>query len=293
MLLRRSIGEIIFEWFNYVFLTLLMVITVYPLLYVIFASLSDPAEYMAHTGFLLKPLGFNLDAYKMVMDNPMILRGYGNTLFVVIVGLAVNIFFTSLGAFALSRKSLAFRKPIMLFIVFTMFFNGGLIPFYLTVKGVGIANTLWALIIPQAISVFNLIIMRTAFEAIPDSLEESAKIDGANDMVVLFRIILPLSMPVVAVMLLYYGVSHWNSWFQAMIFLRDRSMYPLQLILRELLLQNEAASMASGSGASEIAMLSETLKHATIVVATVPILLVYPFLQKYFVKGALVGAIKG
>jgi len=293
MLLRRSIGEIIFEWFNYLFLTLLMVITIYPLLYVIFASLSDPAEYMAHQGFLLKPLGFNLDAYKMVMDNPMILRGYGNTLFVVVVGLAVNIFFTSLGAYALSRKSLKFRKPIMLFIVFTMFFNGGLIPFYLTVKGVGIANTLWALIIPQAISVFNLIIMRTAFEAIPDSLEESAKIDGANELVILFRIILPLSMPVVAVMLLYYGVSHWNSWFQAMIFLRDRSLYPLQLILRELLLQNEASNMASGSSAGDIAMLSETLKHATIVVATVPILLVYPFLQKYFVKGALVGAIKG
>ncbi|WP_079913457.1 carbohydrate ABC transporter permease [Paenibacillus sp. 32352] len=290
---RKKLGEIAFEWSNAVFLTLLMITTIYPLIYVIFASLSDPGEYMAHKGFLLKPLGFNWDAYKMVFDNPMILKGYGNTLFVGIIGLAFNIFFTSLGAYALSRKCLKFRKPIMLFIVFTMFFNGGLIPFYLTVKGLGITNTLWSLIIPQAISTFNLIIMKTSFEAIPDSLEESAKIDGANEFVILFRIILPLSMPVIAVMLLYYGVSHWNSWFNAMIFLRDRSLYPLQLILREILLQNEASNMASGSSASDIAMLSETLKHATIVVATVPILLVYPFLQKYFVKGALVGAIKG
>ncbi|WP_310226463.1 carbohydrate ABC transporter permease [Paenibacillus qinlingensis] len=291
--IRPSIGERSFDWSNAVFLTILMIVTIYPIIYVAFASLSDASQLMAYSGVLWKPLGFSLEAYKSVFANPMIIKGYGNTFFVVLVGLVLNILLTSLGAYALSRKSLQYRKQIMLFIVFTMFFSGGLIPFYLTVKGVGLNNTLWAIIIPHAINTFNLILMKTAFEAIPDALEESAKIDGANDFVILFRIILPLSMPVIAVMLLYYGVSHWNSWFHAMIFLQDRTLYPLQLILREILLQGEASSMTGGASAGDVAMLSATLKYATIIVATVPILLVYPFLQKYFVKGALIGAIKG
>ncbi|MDQ1912545.1 carbohydrate ABC transporter permease [Paenibacillus sp. GD4] len=290
---RPTLSERCFDATNALFLTLLMLVTVYPIIYVAFASVSDASLLMAFNGILWKPLGFSLDAYISVFENPMILKGYGNTFFVVLTGLVFNILLTSLGAYALSRKSLKYRKHLMLFIVFTMFFSGGLIPFYLTVKGVGLANTLWALIIPQAINTFNLILMKTAFEAIPDALEESAKMDGANDFVILFRIILPLSMPVIAVMLLYYGVSHWNSWFHALIFLQDRSMYPLQLILREILLQGEASSMAVGASATDVVMLSVTLKYATIIVATVPILLVYPFLQKYFVKGALIGAIKG
>ncbi|XOK64080.1 carbohydrate ABC transporter permease [Paenibacillus elgii] len=293
MLNRRTVSEKCFDTGNVVFLTLLMALTIYPIVYVAFASVSDAASLMAHKGMLWKPLGFSLEAYASVFNNPMILKGYGNTLFVVIVGLVFNLSLTAFGAYALSRKSLRYRKPLMLFIVFTMFFSGGLIPFYFTVKGIGLADSLWALIIPHAINTFNLIIMKTSFEAIPDSLEESAKIDGANDFVILFRIMLPLSMPVIAVMMLYYGVSHWNSWFHAMIFLQDRSLYPLQLVLREILLQGEASSMAVGATDSDVAMLSVTLKYATIIVATVPILLVYPFLQKYFVKGALVGAIKG
>jgi putative aldouronate transport system permease protein len=290
---QRSFGEVIFDALNYTLLAALTLVTMYPIIYVLFASMSDPTLYMQHTGILWKPLEFTLKAYGLVFDNPMILKGYMNTIFIVIVGLTLNIFLTSLGAYALSRKSLLYRNPLMLFIVFTMFFSGGLIPFYFTVKGLGLTNTLWALIIPQSISAFNLIIMRTAFAAVPDSLEESAKIDGANEFVILFRIMMPLCMPVIAVMLLYYGVSHWNAWFNALIFLRDRSLYPLQLILRELLLMNEASSMASGASEGDVAVLGETLKHATIIVATVPILLVYPFLQKYFVKGALIGAIKG
>lgn len=293
MLNRTTWLEKGFDALNMLFLIALMVVTIYPVLYVALASVSEAERMMGHNGLLLKPLGFTLGAYKSVFDNPMILRGYGNTFFVVIVGLVLNIALTAFGAYALSRKSLRYRKRIMLFIVFTMFFNGGLIPFYFTVKGVGLANSLWALIIPQAINTFNLILMKTAFEAIPDSLEESAKMDGAHDFIILFRIILPLSMPVVAVMMLYYGVSHWNSWFHAMIFLQDRSMYPLQLVLREILLQGEVSAMQGGATAGDIAMLSVTLKYATIIVATVPILLVYPFLQKYFVKGALIGAIKG
>ncbi|MGE7823892.1 carbohydrate ABC transporter permease [Paenibacillus sp. NPDC093718] len=290
---NRSVGEKLFDVFNYVLLTVITLCTLYPLIYVLFASLSDPTRYMQHSGILWKPLDITFNAYRLVFDNPMIIQGYLNTFLIVSGGLVLNITLTAFGAYALSRKGLRYRKQLMLFIVFTMFFSGGLIPLYFTVKGLELTNTLWSLIIPQAISAFNLIIMRTAFEAVPDSLEESAKIDGANEFVILYRIMMPLCMPVIAVMLLYYGVSHWNSWFQAMIYLQDRSLYPLQLVLRELLLLNDASSMASGASGGEVAVIGETLKHATIIVATVPILLVYPFLQKYFVKGALIGAIKG
>jgi putative aldouronate transport system permease protein len=260
---------------------------------VAFASFSEPALMMAHKGILWKPLGFSLETYGAVFSNPMILLGYRNTLFIVIVGVALNLLLTSFAAYALSRKTLQYRKQLTLFIVFTMFFSGGLIPFYLLVRGLGITDTLWALILPTAISAFNFIIMRTSFEAVPDALEESAKIDGANDFGILFRIFLPLCKPALAVVGLYYGVSHWNSWFNAMIFLQDRSLYPLQLILREILIIGDANSMAEGASQDEIIILGETLKYATIMVATLPIFLVYPLLQKYFVKGALIGAIKG
>lgn len=293
MAIKISATSKVFDVFNFLFLSLLMVITIYPILHVAFASISDGVELMAHTGLLLRPLGFSIDGYKRVLENPMITSGYINTLYIVIVGVMVNIFLTSLGAYALSRKSLYYRKNITLFIVFTMYFHGGLIPFYLTVKDFGLYNNLWALIIPGAISTYNLIIMRSSFQGIPDSLEESAKIDGANDFVILFRIILPLSKAVIAVMVLYYGVSHWNSWFHAMIFLRDRKLFPLQVVLREILLQNDAAGMAADSNSAEFVHVSETIKYATIMVATLPILFVYPFLQKYFVKGVMVGAIKG
>lgn len=291
--MRVSLGEHIFVVCNTLFLSALMIVTMYPILYVAFASFSEPALMMAHKGILWKPLGFSLETYEAVFSNPMILLGYRNTLFIVIVGVALNLLLTSFAAYALSRKTLQYRKQLTLLIVFTMFFSGGLIPFYLLVRGLGITDTLWALILPTAISAFNLIIMRTSFEAVPDALEESAKIDGANDFGILFRIFLPLCKPVLAVVGLYYGVSHWNSWFNAMIFLQDRSLYPLQLILREILIIGDANSMAEGASQDEIIILGETLKYATIMVATLPIFLVYPLLQKYFVKGALIGAIKG
>ncbi|MCR8636458.1 carbohydrate ABC transporter permease [Paenibacillus radicis (ex Xue et al. 2023)] len=288
-----TFGERIFDVFNVIALSLLMLVTLYPIYYVAISSISNPTELMAHKGMIWVPQGLSLKAYSMVFDNPMILKGYGNTLFIVIVGLLFNLTLTAFGAYALSRKGLYYRKQLTLFIIFTMFFSGGLIPYYLTVKGLGLTNTVWALIIPQAINTFNLIIMRTTFQAIPDSLEESAKIDGANDFVILFRIIIPISLPIMAVMILYYGVSHWNSWFNAMIFLRNRELFPLQLILREILISGETAGMVTGAESGDMVMLAETLKYATIMIATLPILFVYPFLQKYFVKGALLGAIKG
>lgn len=294
MVIKRTLGDRVFDIFNYVLLIFLMVITLYPFLYVVFASLSSPEELARNTGLLIKPLGFSSGAYTAVLKNPMIVVGYKNTLFYVIVGTCYNIIMTALGAYGLSRKKFFWKKYILGMIVFTMFFGGGLIPSFLLVKGIGLYNTVWALIIPGAISTMNLIIMKTSFEGIPDSLEESAKIDGANDIAILFKIVLPLSMPVIAVMILYYGVGHWNSWFGALIYLRNKNLYPLQLVLREILISSSMNEMLQGtSNDTDKQFLSETIKHATIIVATLPILLVYPFLQKYFVKGVMIGALKG
>ncbi len=292
MRIKNKIGERIFNVFNILLMIVLMILCLYPFLYVVFASISDPTAVVQHRGLLLWPIGFNPGAYGMVFDNPMILIGYANTLFYVVVGTTINIILTSLGAYGLSRGNVMLKNPIMFLITFTMFFSGGLIPIYLLVMGVGMLNTRWALVIPNAINAYNLIIMRTSFGSVPVSLEESAKIDGANDFTVLFRIILPLSMPVVAVMILFYGVGHWNAWFNAMIYLRKRELYPLQLILREILIANSTDSMMTSVSTMDKEPIGETIKYATIVVATLPILFIYPFLQKYFVQGVMIGAIK-
>ncbi|MFK7691143.1 carbohydrate ABC transporter permease [Paenibacillus sp. HJGM_3] len=290
---RQSFGEKVFDVVIYSILTVMVVITLYPLLYVAFASLSNAGQLVEHRGFLFKPLGFSIEAYRAVFKNPGILTGYRNTLFIMFFGVLVNLFMTSLGAYVLSRKNVMLNKLFIMVIVFTMFFNGGLIPFYLVVKGVGLLDSLWATILPFAISTFNLIIMRTAFQAVPDSLEESAKIDGANHFTILFRIVLPLSMPVIAVMILYYAVDKWNGWFYASIFLKNTDLYPLQLTLRQILIANSTDSMATDASAADRFQIGETIKYATIMVATLPILAVYPFVQKYFVKGVMVGALKG
>jgi putative aldouronate transport system permease protein len=293
--MRREFGltDTIFGWIVYAILIVLIVVTLYPLLYVAFASFSDASRLVAHQGFLFAPLGFSLEAYRSVIKNPGILTGYGNTLFILFFGVIVNLIFTGLGAYVLSRKNVLWNRFFMIVIVITMFISGGLIPFYLVVRGVGLIDSLWSTIIPFAINTFNLIIMRTAFQAIPESLEESAKIDGANHFTILTRIVIPLSMPVIAVMILYYAVDKWNGWFYASIFLKDHKLYPLQLVLREILIANSTDSMATDASAADHFQIGETIKYATIMVATVPILCVYPFLQKYFAKGALIGALKG
>ncbi|WDH82370.1 carbohydrate ABC transporter permease [Paenibacillus urinalis] len=283
----------IFDLINYTFLLLLVTATLYPLLYVLFASFSDAAKLLQNDGILWRPLGFNLDAYRSVLANPGIGLGFRNTLFIVVVGVTVNLLMTSLGAYVLSRKNVMWNKVFMFLIVFTMFFSGGLIPLYLVVKGVGLLDSLWSTIIPFSISTFNLIIMRTAFMGIPDSLEESAKIDRANHFTILFRIIIPLSMPVIAVMILYYAVDKWNGWFYASVFIKSRELFPLQLVLREILIANSTDSMSTGASAGDRFQIGETIKYATIIVATVPILCVYPFVQRFFVKGVMVGSLKG
>lgn len=292
MKIKKSKGERAFQVFNYAFLTLIMLVCLYPVWYVAVASFSNSNALTQHSGLLFRPIGFSVDAYKKVFQNPMIGKGYLNTLFILIIGVFLDLVMTSLGAYFLSRKRVMFKKPIMLFIVFTMFFSGGMIPFYINLKELHLTNTLWGLIIPFMITTSNLIILRTSFESIPESLIEAAQIDGAGHIRILTTIVLPLSKAMLAVMVLYYGVSIWNSWFWASAILRNREMYPLQIILREILLSNDTSSMTAGASATDTEAIGMTIKYATIMVATVPILCVYPFLQKYFTKGTMVGAVK-
>lgn len=285
----------LFDVFNVAFMLLLIPIMLYPIWHVVMASFSDSALLTGHTGLILKPRGFSTASYKLMAKNPMIFRGYLNTIFVVVAGVCLNIAFTSLAAYCLSRKGLYWQKPLMMMMVFTMYFSGGLIPVYLTnTQMYHLTNSYWSLILPGLISTYNLIIMRTSFMALPDSLEESAKLDGAGAIRILISIVIPLSMPVIAVMTLYYAVGHWNAWFDASIYIKTREKFPLQLILREILIINDTNSMTQGSAdASDQMAIGATVKYAVIVVSTVPILCVYPFLQKYFQKGVMIGAVKG
>lgn len=295
MIYKKSIGSRIFDLFNYLFMLGVIVVTVYPMFYVLVCSLSDSSSLIGTRGLILFPKGFNIAAYAAVFGNPNIFSGYRVTLFVVVVGTVLSVAATAIGAFLITRKSFRIRKVLSYMMVFTMYFSGGMIPKYLMVyKWLHLGDSVWALILPVMISTYNLLIMKANFAALPDSLEEAAKIDGANDILILFRIILPLSMPVIAVMFLYYGVGYWNSWFTAMMYLRTRAKFPLQLILREILLSNDVTSMdTGGASAGDRYLIGESLKYATIVVATVPILCLYPFIQKYFVKGIMIGAVKG
>lgn len=291
---QKTLGGRAFDVFNILFMILMVFICVYPFYYVIMCSMSDSNLLVGDRGLMLLPKGFSTAAYEAVLKNPNIYTGYKSTLFVLICGTVLNILFTSLGAFLVTRTKFFLAKPMMLMMIFTMYFGGGMIPTYLLIsRTLALRDSLWALILPSAISTYNLIIMKTQFMSIPASLEESAKLDGANDILVLFRIILPLSLPTIAVMVLFYGVAHWNAWFGALLYIDTREKYPLQLVLREILLLNSMDDMMVGERGSSRAAVSESIKYATIIVATLPILVVYPFIQKYFVKGVMVGAVKG
>ena len=282
--IRIPLGERIFYIADDILMILLCVIILIHLLHVVAGSFSDGASYMAHSGLLFWPIKPTVAAYQSVIANQNIWTGYRNTLFIVIVGTFLDMLFSLVAAYVLSRKSYMLKKFFNLMVVFSMYFSGGMIPFFIVVKGVGLYKSIWSLILPSLVNVFNLVILRTAMTGVPDSLEESAQLDGAGHLTILFRIITPLILPSVAVVSLYYAVSHWNSWFNAMLFIKDRKYYPLQLILREILILSDT---------DEGFMMSETVQFATIVVATIPILCVYPFIQRYFVKGIMVGAVKG
>lgn len=291
--MKKTVGERIFDIFNAVFMFLMIVVTLYPILYVLFASLSDSNRLMAHKGILLKPLGVQFEAYKQVFMNQMVVSSFGNTLYYVFFGSFLSILVTTLGAFALSRKRLWIKKYINILVVVTMFFSGGLIPTFLLVKELGLYGARMAIILPTLVNTYNLIVLRTAFYAFPDSLEEAAKIDGANDFRILFQLVIPLTKATMAVVLLFYAVARWNDWFQASIYLRERSKYPLQLYLREILINSSTDSMTNGAATGQdVLAMSESIKYATVMVSTLPILAIYPFLQKYFVKGVMIGAVK-
>ena len=285
----------VFLVFNTIILIILSFVFLSPMLHVLFASFSDPLALARYSGIVLWPRGpLTVDGYRRVFQNPNILTGYMNTIFYVGVGTTLSVIFTALAGYALSRKRLVMRNRLMLLITFTMLFNGGLIPTYMVVKELHLLDSRAAVILTMMISAYNLIIMRTFFGSISDSLEESARIDGARDTQIFFRIYLPLAKAGIAVMALYYGVAYWNTWFGASIYLQTRDKFPLQLVLRNILLATQASGdMMGGIDTDEMAQMAELIKYALIVVATFPILCVYPFLQKYFVKGVMVGAIKG
>ncbi|MGN1164610.1 MAG: carbohydrate ABC transporter permease [Candidatus Ornithospirochaeta sp.] len=292
MKVKYTAGEQIFHAFVVLVTLLLSLAVVIPLMSIVFASFSDPFEVMKHSGIYWRPIKPSLYSYKMVFQDRSILTGYMNTIFVVVVGTGINLLLTIISAYVLSRKGPMFIKFFTVMIVFTMYFQGGTIPTYIVVDKLHLVGSRWALILPGAINTFNLVVLRTAMASVPESLPESAIIDGAGHVTILSKIMVPVTKASIAVITLYYAVSHWNSWFPAMIYLRKKSMYPLQLILRTILVQDDTSAMSSGS-IEALALSSDSVKYATIVVATLPILLIYPFLQKYFVKGVMVGAVKG
>lgn len=295
MVKNKSISYRIFQVFNYGLLAAISIVCLLPVLHVAFASFSDPAWVMSNSGLILWPQDFNIEGYKQVFSNRSLMGSYGNTIFYVVTATGIGLLITVLGAYPLSKKEVLFSNALMLFVSFTMLFNGGMVAFYMVVKGIGLLDTRWAVILPTCVSVFNLILVRTAMSTVPKSLEESAMLDGAGPVRIMFQIYLPLIKATLATVILYYAVAHWNSWFNASLFLKDRGKFPLQLILREILIANDSASSATQSGqvAGNADLYRQLTKYCTIMVATVPVLCFYPFIMKYFEKGVMIGSIKG
>lgn len=292
---RQSFGDRVFDISIYTILTIITLITLYPLIYIVSASFSDPMSIIKGEVWLF-PVDFNFEAYRKVFSNPDILIGYRNSIIYLVVGTTINIVMTTMGAYALSRKDLKGRHVLALIFTFTLLFDGGLIPTYLVYKNMlGLYNNLWVMVIPNAINVLYMFIMRTYFQSIPNELHEAAFIDGCNNIRTLISIVLPLSKPIIAVMVMYYGVAHWNSYFTALIYLDDTSRWPLQMVIRSILIQEDVQSMVSGEGESLVSQLlmTEGLKYAVIVVSSIPMLIMYPFVRKHFIKGVMIGAIKG
>jgi putative aldouronate transport system permease protein len=284
----------VFVIFLRLILTLILVALLYPLIFVLSASISDPSAVMAGK-VVLFPVGFTLRAYKAVLDYAQIWVGFSNSLFYTAAGTLVNLVVTILAGYALSRKDLVGRNFFIFLFAFTMLFNGGIVPTYLVVNQLGLINTRWALIIPQALSVWNLLLTVTYFRtSIPMELLEAAQLDGCSDFQYLVKVVIPLSAPIVAVLALFYAVGHWNEYFSALLYLNNQSLYPLQIMLRNILVQNQVDfTMIDISSYAARQAMRELLKYALIVVASVPVLLIYPFVQRYFIKGIMIGAIKG
>ncbi|ANY67867.1 sugar ABC transporter permease [Paenibacillus sp. BIHB 4019] len=299
--MRESTSDRLFLAANYIYLALALIVVLYPLIYIVSASISTP-KFVNSGEMWLLPKGLTLDGYKLVFSNPKIWNGYGNTIVYTVVGTLLNLAITLPAAYALSRSDFVGRNFFMAMFLITMFFNGGLIPLYLTVKNLGLINSMGALILPVAASVWNIIVARTFFHStIPKELQEAAHMDGCTNLRLFFQIVLPLSAPIIAVMALFYGVGHWNSYFPALIYLNDEMKYPLQMVLRQILVLQEMSAETTGAAISgDIAQamnnkaeIASLVKYSVIIVSTLPVVALYPFLQRYFVQGVMIGSVKG
>ena len=291
--MKTSLGDKIFVVINSAILICLCFVTLYPIWYVLCASLTSNTYLVSHPGIMLWPHEVTFGAYKMAFSHPLLLSGYKNTLLILAVSLPINILMTLFAGYFMASKDVMFKPLIQGLIMFTMFFSGGMIPAYLNIRSLGLYNSFWALVLPGALSVYNSIICKTAIESVPEALKESAYIDGANDVIILFKIIVPLIKATLAVLLLYYGVGHWNAWFNASIYLKDNEKLPIQNIMRAILIANSNVLNSAAAENDQVNQFAEAIKYSTIILTTVPVLCIYPFIQKYFVKGVMIGAVKG
>ena len=291
---RQPMSDRAFDVINYLILTCVLFATFYPLYFIVIASISDPTNVLAGRVWIF-PNGFSLESYRRVIRDESIVLGYRNSLIYTSLGTVINLIMTLTAAYPLSRKDFRGRGVFMFILTFTMFFSGGLIPTYLLVRSLGMLNTIWAMVIPSAVAVWNIIIARTFFaSSIPQSMLDAAVIDGCSNFKFFLRVVLPISPAIIAVMVLFYAVGHWNSFFEALIYLTDERKHPLQLVLRNILIMNAAdKDMLDAEEAAKLFQMVEIIKYAVIVVASVPLLLLYPFVQKYFVKGVMIGSLKG
>ncbi|MDB5083335.1 MAG: Carbohydrate transporter permease [Bacilli bacterium] len=292
MRIRMGWDDIAFKTCSIIIVWVVVIATLYPFLYVFSSSISNPVAVLQNKVWLW-PVGFSTEAYKELLSYPPIKVGYENTLFYTIVGTAMNITLSSLMAYSLSRKNLIFRNFFILVVTFTLLFSGGLIPTYLVVKNVGLINTRWSLIIPTLISAWNLFLLKTFFENIPKELEEAAVMDGCSDLQTFYRIIVPLSMPAITTITLFYAVGHWNSYFNALIYLNDPNLFPIQIFLRDIVIGSQSTAAVDTVTSVNSSIMTESLKYTTIMIVSIPIILVYPFIQRHFVNGIMIGSVKG
>ena len=289
---RDSRGDKIFRFINFCFLGLLALIVLYPVYFIIIASFSDPDAVLAGE-VVLWPVGINFDGYIKIMERTDVWQGYYNTIVYTLLTVVLSLAVTIPAGWALSRKTLPGKKFLMMYFIIPMFFGGGLIPFYNVMSSLGLINTIWAIVLPSILSVWNLFMTKTFFESsIPNGLIEAAKIDGAGHFRTFTSVVLPLAKAILAVMALYYAVGQWNSYFNAMIFLQDESMYPLQLVLKEILIASESTVGGSGETILQQYRLANQLKYVSVIVSSLPVLMLYPFVQKYFAQGVMIGSLK-
>ncbi|MDQ0898015.1 MULTISPECIES: carbohydrate ABC transporter permease [unclassified Paenibacillus] len=291
--LQKSKGDKVADAAINTVLTLFALVTLFPLYYVVIVSLTPYIEVMKNGGFVIWPEHFTFQAYKEIFGSARIPQALKITVFITVVGTTLNLVVTTLLAYPLSKKSVPGRNFILMALVFTMIFSGGIIPLYIMVRSLGLYDSVWALVIPGMVSTFNLLIVKTYFENLPAEVEEAAKVDGCGDIQTLFRIVLPLSAPIMATIGLFYGVTHWNEYFKGIFYISDKTLMPMQVVLRSMIQAPNVSSELSINSLVLDALPPETIKMAVVVVATLPLLIIYPFLQKYFVKGALLGSVKG